>query len=654
MDTAVIPTDTLDDEVETGVEYNAYANPDMDTAVIPTDTLDDEWMSDVSVMDNIDEDMNEDVILDKDMEDPTKVAMEDMDEVFENDEYLSDEDIDSQYNDFVVTNISQQSNSSGYITIEFPNAEHPDFDSEKTTGYIIYDDGTVAFDDWFPEHVYNELVQYVKSNSEGQLSEAVEVQPDMFDSEYDDVYKDGRLTLDFNNVLDAMDKIAPDFSFIGDNQMGDEYCMIYDKNGSEITNKDVKTIQKELTTKFGHAITVKTARSEYAPEQKKIYICFIDKADFSDGLDESIDDDERNDLMTNFGFDKSFFDSADRIYGNDEDSKKSFVYGGLKGRYKDLKYENEILRQQIEELKKQLENRDNDMLDETVENEYQIGDRVVVTNAEDSRFNGKEGTITDIETMTMFDTPDNQMYTIEFDDGRQYDALSTEFSKETGNKNDDVFEGMNVNGKTPSALYREEIEYNPSESDTTVFHVGDRVKVSEEADEHNGKNGEIVSEYELDIDDIDDNKVFVVKFEDGATKEYGSESLTKEDETDDVVTEDVLMDKNDANLNNGQYVNDKTLFHNKNKANKSKYQSVSTSDFGKKSSEGTKRPADCITMESTFDVRKIKKIYETAKNMYSKKDKSDWLKLDRRYITKLMENGMSFSNASILIERIKK
>ena len=77
--------------------------------------------------------------------------------------FMSDEDINNQYSNFKILDISKEGNKSGYIEVEFPNADDSDYDSYVNTGYIIYDNGTVAFDKWFPEEVYNNLVDAVKN-----------------------------------------------------------------------------------------------------------------------------------------------------------------------------------------------------------------------------------------------------------------------------------------------------------------------------------------------------------------------------------------------------------------------------------------------------------------------------------------------------------
>ena len=121
--------------------------------------------------------------------------------------------------------------------------------------------------------------------------------------------------------------------------------------------------------------------------------------------------------------------------------------------------------------------------------------------------------------------------------------------------------------------------------------------------------------------------------------------------------------KNDVNESvvKPTIVTDESTFANKpNKALKPEDEkevkkfSVDTATFGKDASEGFKEPLNCIKCESVSPKEKIKKIYETAKVRYSKADKSQWNALDRRYITKLIENGCGYTRASKIILEAKK
>ena len=100
----------------------------------------------------------------------------------------------------------------------------------------------------------------------------------------------------------------------------------------------------------------------------------------------------------------------------------------------------------------------------------------------------------------------------------------------------------------------------------------------------------------------------------------------------------------------GEIVTDETLFANENEQ-EPEYKEVSTTDFGKEASEGNKKP---LTLESTVKMDKIKSIYETAKAMYAKKDASEWLRLDRRYVEKLIKEGVGYTKASQMLMNAKK
>lgn len=82
------------------------------------------------------------------------------------------------------------------------------------------------------------------------------------------------------------------------------------------------------------------------------------------------------------------------------------------------------------------------------------------------------------------------------------------------------------------------------------------------------------------------------------------------------------------------------------------YRCVKTKDvMGKKSTEGFARPMNIAEMVSK---KKIESICETASRMYAKKDHSEWLALDRRYVEKLIKEGVSYSNASKMLLKAKK
>lgn len=111
-----------------------------------------------------------------------------------------------------------------------------------------------------------------------------------------------------------------------------------------------------------------------------------------------------------------------------------------------------------------------------------------------------------------------------------------------------------------------------------------------------------------------------------------------------------LDEVNDEFHRKGEIVTDETLYANEDEK-EPEYKEVSTTDFGKEASEGSKKP---LTLESTVKMDRIKAIYETAKAMYAKKEASEWLKLDRRYVEKLIREGVGYTKASQMLMNAKK
>ena len=99
-------------------------------------------------------------------------------------------------------------------------------------------------------------------------------------------------------------------------------------------------------------------------------------------------------------------------------------------------------------------------------------------------------------------------------------------------------------------------------------------------------------------------------------------------------------------------VDDETLYINKeNEDQEPEYHEVETDTFGKEASEGMKTS---MTFEAAVNTKKIESIYETAKSMYAKKETSEWMSLDRRYIEKLIKEGVGYEKASKMIMNAKK
>lgn len=83
--------------------------------------------------------------------------------------YLSDAEIDAQFDDFKIENITIDKKEgkdyfTGVLEVSFPKANHPDFDTSKVDNFISYDlEGKqIAFDYWYPESVYLALCNAIR------------------------------------------------------------------------------------------------------------------------------------------------------------------------------------------------------------------------------------------------------------------------------------------------------------------------------------------------------------------------------------------------------------------------------------------------------------------------------------------------------------
>ncbi len=83
--------------------------------------------------------------------------------------YLTDEQIAAQYADFEVVGCEYDhcrygEGFSGTIEVDFPKADHEDFDSHKCDNFIAYDNECkhIAFDYWYPNEVYHSLCTYIR------------------------------------------------------------------------------------------------------------------------------------------------------------------------------------------------------------------------------------------------------------------------------------------------------------------------------------------------------------------------------------------------------------------------------------------------------------------------------------------------------------
>lgn len=94
--------------------------------------------------------------------------------------YLSDEEIVQGYmdiceNETIIKVEFRNNGDSGFLQIELPQNEERNkeiskkedyedddlLDEEKSESFIIYDNGQIAFDKWYPEKVHNHLVKAI-------------------------------------------------------------------------------------------------------------------------------------------------------------------------------------------------------------------------------------------------------------------------------------------------------------------------------------------------------------------------------------------------------------------------------------------------------------------------------------------------------------
>ena len=169
-------------------------------------------------------------------------------------------------------------------------------------------------------------------------------------------------------------------------------------------------------------------------------------------------------------------------------------------------------------------------------------------------------------------------------------------------------------------------------------------------------SGSSISEEDDIEDDLDDEDV---DLEDDSEED---KELLDEEDTEELTDFDaeiaealrnagVQLDEGEATLPTP--VDQETLYANKEAENNEglapEYHEVDTTPFSKEASEGFK-----LTLESAVNVNKIKSLYETAKSMYAKKDSKEWLSLDRRYITKFINEGVGYEKANKLLIAAKK
>ena len=262
-----------------------------------------------------------------------------------------------------------------------------------------------------------------------------------------------------------------------------------------------------------------------------------------------------------------------------------------------------------------------------------------------------------IEDMSMDDMIDDGMY-----EGFDYDALIKEAleaaglneSEETIPASDDVEDDGSLNGSQED--YAEEI----TEGRKKCCHThGKEECVYEEDSSFDDEIAEALrlAGVELTENEDEDSEEKEELDEGNAEINAGDNiNLDTDESFDDEIAEALRLagvELNEAEATLPTPVDEKTLYANKeaekNEDLSPEYHEVDTTPFSKESSEGFK-----LTMEAAVKTDKVKRIYETAKSMYAKKDVSDWMTLDRRYITKLIKEGVGYEKAYKILTSAKK
>lgn len=171
--------------------------------------------------------------------------------------------------------------------------DDPIEDSETIIADLIKDGATTTtdIDGAIREccELIGESVDNIDFGKIHQLVEGLERQPDLFDDYYDVAYKNGRKLYTFGEIDQAMRELLPNWGYSGDAYDGEELNLIYyPHSGVHFTQEDFDALKSGIKERFGNDVRVRFARSTYAPEQKKIYIGYLDASD-EEKLDECSD-----------------------------------------------------------------------------------------------------------------------------------------------------------------------------------------------------------------------------------------------------------------------------------------------------------------------------------------------------------------------------
>lgn len=130
-----------------------------------------------------------------------------------------------------------------------------------------------------------------------KIDEAVETQPDMFDSEYDTKYVDGVQTYNFHDIDNFMSEIAPNLSYTKDVEKDGKVYLGY--QGKNLDSKEFKRIKESIKNRFQDNVKVQLTRAEYAPEQKTLYVSYVPTPD-DDQLDEALSPNQTNEYTDEY------------------------------------------------------------------------------------------------------------------------------------------------------------------------------------------------------------------------------------------------------------------------------------------------------------------------------------------------------------------
>ena len=171
--------------------------------------------------------------------------------------------------------------------------DDPIEDSETIIADLIKDGATTTtdIDGAIREccELIGESVDNIDFGKIHQLVEGLERQPDLFDDYYDVAYKNGRKLYTFDEIYQVMRKLLPNWDYAEDVYDGEELNLIYyPHSGVHFTQEDFDALKSGIKERFGNDVRVRFARSTYAPEQKKIYIGYLDASD-EEKLDECSD-----------------------------------------------------------------------------------------------------------------------------------------------------------------------------------------------------------------------------------------------------------------------------------------------------------------------------------------------------------------------------